>query len=821
MKQIFYSLMALLTVGMMQAAPVSPERAQAIAQGHLSTHAARLAPRGHATTPKLVLAAKADNQPTADYYVFNNGDTDGYVIVAGDDRATSVLAYSDEGTFDPANMPAGMRAMLETYAQEVRFLRDTPTAAAATARAPRGHVVKPLLTANWNQNAPFNNLCPTYIDKSGNTQIAATGCVATAAAQIMYYYKYPAHGTGSISYECNVNGTSKQTLSADLGSTTYQWNDMLPHYNSAYNEAQGAAVATLLYQVGLAARMSYASTSTAYPYYMMQGLRKYFGYNRNMHYYRRTSMGITEWENLIYQELDNKRPVIYGGFTNNGGHSFVIDGSDANGYFHINWGWGATSNGYFLITALDPENQGIGSYEGGYNTAQDMVVGIYPDPEGPGPEPEKKVEVFVENFFPSEGEVQLGQPVPMLIERLALVGNGYFDGSDEPKMTLYGKFYLTDKNGKGVEEGASSNVFYQSLLIGASYNYKRTKLSQDPLTYTPSASLPDGEYKLWFLYAVPEAGINTYQEFNHGNYSPGYIDAEVEKGVMYFSMPTTKYKLSVTKLDYPAKVGTQSKVKVTATIHNSGEDYFDYVKYIIVKDNEAAVVEYGQRIGVSSDADVITQGVITAPQEPGEYELFVCDYNDKIISEAYPLTVVESGDFYLNVTSGLKPTNYYMPSGHVTASSVVTNTGTGDYVGTLPYMIMLESTKKILDTGDTDMLTIPAGSSVTINIVSAFEGVPGVVYEMCMRQPTDPTKYYFWGDRYTFEISDDLTGIGNVKNDAFDVKTAGGVLTVSGASRVAVYNMAGALVGTAHEQQLPAGVYIVVADGVAHKVMMR
>ena len=822
MKRFFFTLIAMLqATAMLQAAPVTPERAQAIAQELVHTRAQRIAAHGQVDRLTLVLEAKSTPRASvADYYVFSSGAAGGYVIVAGDDRATPVLAYSDEGTFDPANQPAGMRAMLDTYAQEMRYLRGTPPAPAAAARAPRGPEVKPLLTTGWDQDEPYNKFCPLYTDDDGVSHRAATGCVATAAAQFMYYYKYPAHGTGTISYECDVNKGPKQTVSADLGSTTYQWDDMLNYYKTGYSEVQGDAVGTLMYHTGLAARMQYGSTSTAAPYYMMQGLRKYFGYNRNMHYYRRASMGINEWENLINEELDNSRPVLYGGFTPTGGHSFVIDGRDAKGYYHINWGWGNSSNGYFLITALSPRNQGIGSFEGGYNNAQDMVVGIYPDPEGPGPEPEKLVEVFVESFSPSLDEVKLGEPVPMLIERISVAGKGYFEGSDQPSLTMYSRFFLTDNDGNSVEEGARSNTFYSTRLIGMSYSYKETDLSQNPITYTPSATLPDGQYKLWLLYSIPEVGINDFREYNHGNYSPGYWEAQVKGGVMYFSQPATNHHLAVTRFDYPERVGTQSKINVTATIHNSGSDYYSVVSYMIAKDGTDTDPVEGQLIGVAAGGDVVTKAELTAPAEPGRYNIYVCDFAENIISEAYPLTVVESDNYNLDVTSGLKPTTYFMPNGKITASAVVANTGTGDYVGTLPYMIMDEQTKRVLSTGDTDMLTVPAGGSVTVNIASAFEGVPGVVYEMCMRK-MDPKHYYFWGDRYTFEIIDDATGIGSVTNDAVAVKTAGGLLTVSGARWVAVYNMAGALVGTAHEQHLAAGIYVVVADGVAHKVVVR
>ena len=237
---------------MLQASPVSPELAQSIAAQHQRATTSRHAAPGRAVNPTLVMTARSANQTVADYYVFSGGMQDGYVIGAGDDRAPSVLAYSDEGTFDPADMPDGMRYMLDVYAQEMAMLRNCPAGYAPALRAQRENVVRPMLTCNWNQSTPFNNLCPTYAS-GGKTERSVTGCVATATAQIMFYHKHPAQGTGSKTYECKVNETDLQTLSADFEHTTYQWDKMINDYSGEYSEEQGNAVATLLYHVGVAA----------------------------------------------------------------------------------------------------------------------------------------------------------------------------------------------------------------------------------------------------------------------------------------------------------------------------------------------------------------------------------------------------------------------------------------------------------------------------------------------------------------------------------------------------------------------------------------
>ena len=207
---------------------LSATEAQSIALNHLRENN-RLNATG--ATPQLDLALTAKSKSMdVDYYVFNMSEDKGYIIISGDDRASAVLAYSDEGTFDINSIPDGLQYWLDVYSQEMQYLRDNPNAPKAYNRSQLSSSVRPLLTCNWNQGEPYNNLCPTYSD-NGTTKRAVTGCVATAAAQIMYYHRWPVTGTGSHSYVCNVNKTGEQTLSADFGSTTYDWDNMLDSYD--------------------------------------------------------------------------------------------------------------------------------------------------------------------------------------------------------------------------------------------------------------------------------------------------------------------------------------------------------------------------------------------------------------------------------------------------------------------------------------------------------------------------------------------------------------------------------------------------------------
>ena len=337
MKRVLFLLWGmLLCTSMVHAAPVSVTQARVIAQEFLSQKESRPLAPGQAPQYTLVHTAKAkDLQQVADYFVFNENSGNGYVVVAGDDRATAVLGYSDQGAFNPADVPDGLQYILDCYAQDMKYLRQHPGAQKAPARSARSHAVRPLMHSLWNQGTPYNDLCPTYT-KDGTTYRAVTGCVATAAAQIMYYHKWPEHGTGSHSYECSVNKTDTKQLSADFEHTTYRWDQMLDSYDSNYTSAQANAVATLMYHIGVASEMGYGSTSGVSITNMMRALRDHFGYSKAMTYYSRSGYNITDWEKLLDNEIDNNRPVLYSGYTPSGGHAFVFDGYDRNGYYHVN-----------------------------------------------------------------------------------------------------------------------------------------------------------------------------------------------------------------------------------------------------------------------------------------------------------------------------------------------------------------------------------------------------------------------------------------------------------------------------------------------------
>ena len=321
------------------------------------------------------------------YYVFPNGEGKGFTVVSGDDRLPEVVGYSDKGTYDEKNLPSNYVGFMKAYEEMVGQLDNGDSRASASiaeAKALRSSgyqqpAVAPLLgNIQWNQMIPYNNMCPMY----NSTNRSVTGCVATAMAQVMMYYKYPK--TLQTDIPAYVSRTNHLSIPQINKGESYDWDNMLPQYASYeplnYTDAQAAAVAKLLYHCGVACEMDYGSSSGANVTPAI--LSTYFGYDSDlMQDLNRDVFTLAEWSQIMDKELSARRPILYSGRSSGGGHEFVCDGTDGNGLYHINWGWGGYQDGYFDVTILNPDKGGAGSGSApdGYNQYCSMIVGIAPD----------------------------------------------------------------------------------------------------------------------------------------------------------------------------------------------------------------------------------------------------------------------------------------------------------------------------------------------------------------------------------------------------------------------------------------------------------
>lgn len=381
-KSIWAGLASLLFLMGAEAAPVSLETAKKTAEKFYGVQLQKAAVK---SLPALscVYPKNTKGSDFVPYYIFNAEKEQGFVIVAGDDNATSlILGYSDKGSFQTENMPDNLKFWLGFYEEGVRNAAARGGSGNMQAKSgfTKAEVVKaPLLDSiQYNQDAPYNDLCP--IDPSTGLR-SMTGCVATALASIARYYEYPKHGQDSISYTSN-----GLRLSMNFAKNTYDWENMLKDYNgrlSQYTEVQRNAVAMLMRDMGYAVQMSYGSNASgAHRDPTTFGIVQYMGFDSILNYRERMDYDDDdEWIAVLKDNLDNDLPVYYTGQGDGGGHAFICDGYNEDDFFHINWGWGnSRSNGYFSVRNLDPENiSGIGAGTGGgYTSMQGILHNMVP-----------------------------------------------------------------------------------------------------------------------------------------------------------------------------------------------------------------------------------------------------------------------------------------------------------------------------------------------------------------------------------------------------------------------------------------------------------
>jgi sorbitol-specific phosphotransferase system component IIA len=320
------------------------------------------------------------------FYIFNIDNGGGYVIVSGNDKTTSILGYSTNGNIDLNNIPDNLRYWLESYAEQLKAI-DNGTPAVATSRArTRGTRtdISPLIQTTWNQDEPYNLMCPDGngldYDEEGYdpTFRSVTGCVATAVAQVMYYHQWPKQTTAIPAYSLSIY--NNDVTLKELPATTLEWSKMKLTYDRNETGASADAVAKLMRYVGQAFQMGYSPSSSG-ANILTDAMINCFNYSKKIHEIYRDEYSTEQWENMVYDELSQNRPIPYSGFSQSGaGHQFVCDGyQSSTGFFHLNWGWGGNLDGFFILSIADPDGkQGIGGSDGAYKYGQACLLNFMP-----------------------------------------------------------------------------------------------------------------------------------------------------------------------------------------------------------------------------------------------------------------------------------------------------------------------------------------------------------------------------------------------------------------------------------------------------------
>ncbi|MFH1005110.1 MAG: thiol protease/hemagglutinin PrtT [Bacteroidota bacterium] len=311
------------------------------------------------------------------YYIFNFGEK-GFVIVSAENATTPIIGYSLEGAYSDIDQPEVFQEWMQQYKEGIIYVRENKLTANSESTTQWEHylstsfvlnsaknvlAVGPLLTSKWDQISPYNDMCPAASGgPAGSNGHALTGCVATSMSQVMYYYKWPITGVGS-------HTSTHDGRIVNPGATTYQWSQMVDIPTAA-----NSAIATLMYHCGVVVNMQYgANVSLSDSQYAVTGMVEHFKYHSSMQKLYRTQYS-GNWATLLKSNLDKKRPVIYGGTCSAmGGHSWICDGYDASGKFHMNWGFGNKAPSSYY----DVDNFNAGGFIGSVSNHK-ALVNIYP-----------------------------------------------------------------------------------------------------------------------------------------------------------------------------------------------------------------------------------------------------------------------------------------------------------------------------------------------------------------------------------------------------------------------------------------------------------
>lgn len=734
--------------------------------------------------PRLAYTAAAG--ATRLLYVFDRGASSGYVVVAADDVARPMLGYTDKGDFSIDSIPPALRWWLGCYAAEIKAAVSSGTSVAAqpastVSRTP----IEPIVATMWNQDAPFNNLCPEL-----DGERAVTGCVATAMAQVMKVHQWPATGTGTNSYSFTYNNTS-HNVSLDFGATTYRWDDMLDVYDDNSPSAACDAVATLMYSCGVAVDMRYNLAkdggSGAASLLAAVGLLKYFNYDKGMRYLQRTDYTLDEWCDIIYAELAEGRPVLYGGQSDEGGHEFVCDGYSEDGLFHINWGWGGASNGYFLLSALEPGSQGIGGSGGGYNANQDVIVGIRPPVAGSEVVPQMvQTGGFMTPY--EQYPVEAGADVEFLSE------NGVFYSATIQDISATLGLKLT---------GADGTVSYiasaASLTLAPGYGTGGYVV--------PATSFPEGIYKVspafqcdgkWYDVSTPISANRSFTVTNDGS-------------TVTFAQPVVPVALKVQSYSLMSDIYPDSYVHLTATVKNDGTEYYGSVIPVlasgnsIVAEGTADPVSIGA--GESTTLSWVTKFVSQTTFAAGDYSLVFITADGYTVGGPYEVTVnaIPEGDASVAVTS-VTVDGCLSGDGSVTAPFVVADPadmtvkvamkGTGGYWADAVKLALAGSDGEVIGYIGDEFVGLKSGETMSSDMtgdVSSYDR--GRVYMMV------PWADHFGqiGNVSYFKLPDvtglpDMTSASEIAVYPNPVVSVATVTSPYPMTRVAVYSLSGTMI---------------------------
>ncbi|MBE6305180.1 MAG: hypothetical protein E7082_04585 [Bacteroidales bacterium] len=675
-------------------------------------------------------------------YLFADGEN-GLMIVSAESESEALMGYTDSYSPDQ-QVPPALEYMISCYAAEIEAVRaGVVTYAAESVFDLNSPAISPICTTRWDQGAPYNAMCPML-----NGQRSVTGCVATAMAQVLKTYEYPEKCSGgTFSYFWEENNT---TLSMNFNEVTLDWADMGDRYTA---EESAPAVAELMKAVAYSAQMGFSPyASGAHGIDMAVGLIRNFDYDCTLTYERREWYSLGEWHQKVYDVLASGHALYYDG-VNPGytsAHAFVVDGYQGDGLFHLNWGWGGMSDGYFRLTALDPAAQGIGGSTAGYDREQGAIFNMIPG--GTTNVSDAPYVFFMTTGFRS---ARTTSKLNANTSFLASSGGGIYNCGPN----TVEKFKLAVKFVKSTGE-----IFWFSSesLYGKCAPYSG-------VTGTFSCYLTDelteGSYMVSPAVYNPTTG--KYYDVKYPVGAGGTFGAEISGNTITFST-AQKSSLSAVEVTIPEVIYQNTPFEIKATLLNPGpEEYYGPVTVKLFKK------------GTSTEVAILGNVVVSAvPGEPvdaaayfklegtsvavGEYDLGMIDQYSNEVTERVAVTLEEEMPQGTPTCKSMRATN--KAQDQLTFRMNLSCTG-GMYINPV-YVVLTEY-------GGSNVLTYFASPTVTLDpnggIVSVYascdfhQGTPGARYTAYPYYVYNGNIVQMGGSKISFYLEEPTSGIDNIE----------------------------------------------------------
>jgi hypothetical protein len=548
------------------------------------------------------------------------------------------------------HLPENLKWWLDGYVRQIEALGTSVKPAQTQKTKTRGSgnwkAIEPLIQTKWNQDAPYNLMCPdskgrVWTDEGFATNnegvysvnnICVTGCVATAMAQMLYYYcenpNLPSTYPALEGYETR----SKEWSMKALPATTFDWDAMKLSYNGNETDASATAIATLMRYCGQSVNMDYtlgASEASVNPLVLIN----VFGFSKNIRQLYRDVYTTSQWEEIIYAELEAKRPVFYSGQADDGGHQFIVDGYDGNGLFHMNWGWGGFHDDeYFVLSLADPDGQGLGGSvtNGAFQFRQDALIGVEPgsSEEKIMPQIESYIDLMTQDYSRTDADDDFTDV--------------QFQGTFHTHYNLPSTESLSVWVGWALcQNGVINKVFsLDEYYIAKGQTYPGNNAD---LEVTFGAGMALGKYEVSMVYKYREdAEWSLCSPYHYTN----FFIAEVTETTLKIRQVQPSFTVnSITVPEYP---GTDSPLDVTLNVTNDGETFEQVIWLWAQKEGETTwtrVATATRRIDPGVSDDVVMSYI---PTVAGDYTLKATKADSKEALNTATVTIYASFEKTIN-----------------------------------------------------------------------------------------------------------------------------------------------------------------------------